>query len=364
MPRSFPNQAALEAALCKTHIAVVVPAYRVEEHIAHVITNIPAYVRHIIVVDDCSPDGTAARVQPYLSSRVRLVRHRQNQGVGGAMLTGYAVALKLGAEIVVKMDGDDQMDPGYLPMLLLPILAGEADFTKGNRFVHVHALRHMPLARRVGNAGLTFLTKLASGYWNMFDPTNGYTAIHSSVLALLNTTMIARRYFYESSMLLELRHVQAVVQDVPMPARYGDEISSMSLRRVLVTFPFKLLRGFLRRLGWQYFLFDFNAASLLLILGLLMLLFGGIWGAYHWYLSYLTGIVATTGTVLLAVLPIILGVQFLIQALVLDIGSVPRRVLHTHIVVSDALLTHTAPLTTYLEMGESSVTVEPTLSAH
>lgn len=354
----FSTQQKLEDALCNTRVAVVVPAYRVADHIAHVIANIPAYVRHIIVVDDCSPDLTAQCVQSCYSTRVHLVRHRVNEGVGGAMLTGYAMALKLGAEIVVKMDGDDQMDPRYLPMLLLPILAGEADYTKGNRFLHMYALRHMPLARRVGNAGLTFLTKLASGYWNVFDPTNGYTAIHTNVLRLLNTERIARRYFFETSMLLELRQVQAVVHDVPMPARYGNEISSMSLRRVLITFPIKLLRGFIRRLGWQYFMFDFNAASLLMMLSLPLLLFGILWGAYHWYHSYITGIVATTGTVLLAVLPIILGMQFLVQALVLDIGSVPRRVLHTHLLHAETALTHTAPLSIYLETHDPLVAAE------
>ena len=168
------------------------------------------------------------------------------------MLSGYAMALQLGADIVVKMDGDDQMDPHYLPSLIFPIIKGEADYTKGNRFIHTYALVQMPLARRVGNFGLTFLTKLATGYWNIFDPNNGYTAIHSKVLEIINVEKIHRRYFFETSMLVELRHTQGVVLDIPIPARYGDEVSSLSLRRALIAFPFSLMKALLYRVGWQY----------------------------------------------------------------------------------------------------------------
>ncbi|MEN9933976.1 MAG: hypothetical protein RLZZ387_555 [Chloroflexota bacterium] len=340
-----------ESALAAASVAVVIPAYRVAGKIGRVVRGLPEYVRHVVVVDDASPDGAAAEVEPLCSQRVRLVRHHRNQGVGGAVLTGYATALALGAEVVVKMDGDDQMDPAYLPMLLLPIMRGDADYTKGNRFLHGYALGRMPLARRVGNFGLTFLTKAATGYWNIFDPTNGYTAIHARVLRLLDTDRIARRYLFETSVLLELRRLQAAVRDVPIPARYGDEVSSLSLRRALLDFPPALLHGLVRRLGHQYFLYDFTAASLLLLLAAPLLLFGVLWGTAHWYFSYATGVPATTGTVLLAVLPIILGVQFLAQALALDIGSVPRRPLHPDLVFpeADSRLTHRSSLVGYLE---------------
>jgi dolichol-phosphate mannosyltransferase len=346
-----------EAELAALAVAVVVPAFRVAGKVGQVVRGLPPYVRHVIVVDDASPDEAAAEVRPLCSQRVRLVRHARNQGVGGAMLTGYAVALALGAEVVVKMDGDDQMDPAFLPTLLLPIARGEADYTKGNRFLHAYALGSMPFARRVGNFGLTFLTKLATGYWNIFDPNNGYTAIHARVLRLLDTDRIARRYFFETSMLLELRRVQAVVADAPIPARYGDEVSSLSLRRVLLDFPPQLLRGLLRRLGYQYFLHDFTAGSLLLLLSAPLLLFGALWGAAQWYRSFATGVPATTGTVLLAVLPIILGVQFLAQALTLDIGSVPQRSLHPRLPPpeSEARVTHRAPLSTYLDRNAETL---------
>ena len=352
MENMYTDKRWFEEMLSGTKVVVVVPAYRVADHITHVIENIPSFIRHIVVVDDCSPDDVAVRMRPYLSDCVRYVRHPVNQGVGGAMLTGYAMALKLDADIVVKMDGDDQMDAAYLPMLLLPILQHEADYTKGNRFIHTYALQQMPFLRRVGNFGLTFLTKLSSGYWNIFDPTNGYTAIHSKVLRLINTDAISRRYFYETSMLFDLRRIQAVVKDVPMPARYGDEISSLSLKRTLFRFPSKLIRGLIGRLGRQYFLYDFTAVSLLLVLSIPLLLFGFIWGGLNWYISFAQDKIATTGTVLLAVLPIIIGIQFLVQALVLDIGSVPTQALHSHIIDADEILTHTASLSTYLNLLE------------
>jgi glycosyltransferase involved in cell wall biosynthesis len=341
------DRESFENELANVPIAAVVPAYRVAQQIGRVIGNMPFYVRNIIVVDDCSSDDTALAVERCESPRVRLVRHQVNQGVGGAMLTGYAAALQLGAEIVIKMDGDDQMDPQCLPILLMPIIKGDADYTKGNRFLHRYELVQMPFVRRIGNFALTFLTKLATGYWNIFDPNNGYTAIHSNVLRLINVDLIHRRYFFETSMLFALRRVQAVVLDVPIPARYGDEVSSLSLRRVLISFPCNLIQGLFHRLGWQYFLYDFTAVSLLLVLSLPLLIFGVVWGGWNWYISVTQGIIATTGTVLLSVLPIILSIQFLIQALSLDIGSIPQKVLHRRIARSNELLTHRSSLATY-----------------
>ena len=200
-------------------IAIVIPAYRAAAHIRSVLAGIPSFVDLIVVVDDASPDDTADCVKTWNDSRVHLIRHSQNQGVGEAVLTGYAAAIDLGAEIVVKMDSDGQMDADYMLPLIVPILQGEADYTKGNRFLHARQLRAMPAIRRIGNLGLSFLTKLASGYWNIFDPTNGYTAIHPSIISQLDQSAIHRRYFFETSMLLELGLVRAVVRDVYIPAR-------------------------------------------------------------------------------------------------------------------------------------------------
>ena len=274
--------------------------------------------------------------------RIRLLRHDENQGVGGAVLTGYAEAHRLGAEIVVKMDSDGQMDPAYLPALIAPIVRGEADYTKGNRYLHARQLRSMPPLRRVGNLGLSFLTKLASGYWNLFDPTNGYTAIHASLIPLLDQEGIARRYFFESSMLLELSLLRAVVRDVYIPARYGDETSNLSVLKTLRQFPLALAKGFWRRVWIQYFVRDFSLASLYGIAGLALLLAGCVFGAVHWRFSAQQGVATPTGTVMLAVLPVLLGIQFLFQAVSLDIQNQPTHCLH-----HDALLRQSEVGTVY-----------------
>jgi dolichol-phosphate mannosyltransferase len=316
--------------LPETQVAVVIPAYRAAAHIAEVLRGIPEFVARIVVVDDCSPDETAAVVQEESrrDPRIRLLRHEENQGVGGAVLTGYAEALRLGAEIVVKMDSDGQMDPVHLPALIAPIARGEADYAKGNRYLHARQLRSMPMMRRVGNLGLSFLTKLASGYWNMFDPTNGYTAIHASLIPLLNKDGIARRYFFESSMLLELSLLRAVVRDVYIPARYGDETSNLSIFKTLRQFPAALAKGFWRRLWIQYFVRDFSIASLYAIAGLCLVVSGAVFGAVHWHSSAQYGVATPTGTVMLAALPVLLGIQLLLQAVSLDIQNQPVHCLH------------------------------------
>lgn len=309
--------------------AVVIPAYQAAAHIQAVLAGIPGFVAHIVVVDDCSLDNTRELAQSWNDPRVHLVSHHENQGVGGAMLTGYDAALALGAQIIVKMDSDDQMDPRYLAALIKPILQGEADYAKGNRFLHLRQLQAMPGPRRVGNAGLSFLAKLASGYWNIFDPTNGFTAIHASVVPMLNREAIDRRYFFETSMLLELSLLRAVVRDVYIPARYGDEVSSLSAWNALWRFPSRLLKGLLRRLLVQYFLRDFTGFSVFLVAGGLFTIFGALWGGYHWHRSVITNVEAAVGTVMLAVLPIILGLQLLLQAVVSDIQNVPAHPLQS-----------------------------------
>jgi dolichol-phosphate mannosyltransferase len=324
------HQALSSPLFARARITVVIPAFQAAQHIRRVIAGIPPFVRHVIVVDDCSTDETAVLVSRDSAEdpRLVLVRHTANQGVGGAVLTGYQTALDLGADIIVKMDADDQMDPAYLLPLIAPILRGEADYTKGNRFLRTRELRAMPVSRRIGNLGLSFLTKVGSGQWPIFDPTNGYTAIHASIVPLLNQAAIDRRYFYESSMLLELGLLRAVVRDVSIPARYQDETSHLSTRKALLEFPLRLLRGLLHRLWLQYFVRDFSAVSAFLVAGLALLLWGSAFGAYHWFLSGRAGTVASTGTVMIAVLPIILGIQLLLQATIADIQNAPVLPIH------------------------------------
>ncbi|NMC85219.1 MAG: glycosyltransferase family 2 protein [Anaerolineaceae bacterium] len=310
----------------KAKIAVVIPAYRVENQIQKVLLGIPEYVDLIIVVNDASPDDTQEKVVAIRDPRIYLINHPQNQGVGSAMRSGYAYALSQNASIIVKVDGDDQMDLGYLPYLIEPILNNEADYTKGNRFLHQVELKQMPLLRRIGNYGLTFMTKLASGYWNIFDPTNGYTAIRAAALAEIPPEHIANNYFFETSMLCELRVINAVVKDIAIPARYQTEKSSVNIPREFFVFLINLTKRSFHRILTRYFLFDFTAASLYFVIGTLLGLFGIVWGIVKWVASAETKIPASTGTVLLAVLPIILSVQLLIQAIAQDIDDIPSKV--------------------------------------
>ncbi len=300
-------------------VAVVIPCFNVERHIAQVIEGLPAWVRHIVCVDDASPDGSAAAIAQLKDPRVSLVRLPKNLGVGGAMKAGYAEAFRLGADIAVKMDGDGQMDPAHLPALLAPLRAGEADYAKGNRFAEPDALSAMPKVRLLGNVGLSFLTKAASGYWNVFDPTNGYTALTRAAYARLRLARVSDGYFFESDLLVELNIAGAVVADVDMPARYGDETSSLRVGRVLFSFPWRLLRGGLRRFVWRYLVADFGLVTLCVLAGLPLFGFGLGFGLWRWWVSYETGVPATAGTVLLAALPVILGFQLLLTALQLDV---------------------------------------------
>ena len=308
-------------------VAVVIPAYRAASSIGAVLRAIPPAARWIVVVDDGSTDDLSAAVRDVEDPRLSVVTHDRNRGVGAAVLSGYDRALDLGAKIIVKIDADGQMDPAYLDELVSPVAAGEADYAKGNRFLHERELRTMPVTRRRGNVMLSFLTKLATGYWPIFDPTNGYTAIHSSVARLIDRANIAERYFFETSMLIELSRLRAVVVDVYIPSRYAGEVSSLRPARAAAGFPLPLLRAFVRRIRLQYFIRDFTPASLYIVVGAVNLLFGVAWGAWHWVLSNQIGIPATTGTVMIAVLPVILGAQLLLQAATLDIQGVPTRVI-------------------------------------
>ncbi len=322
------NQSMVEDADYRNHkIVAVIPAFRVEHEIESVLRELPPYLERVVVVDDASADSTPDLVRAFAEGhpRVVLIGHARNQGVGGAMVTGFHKALELGARIVVKIDGDGQMDVGHLPMLLAPLIRGQADYVKGNRFRDFQALQKMPFIRRLGNMGLGFLSKAATGYWNLFDPTNGYVAIRGEVLAQLPLEKIDRSYYFETSMLANLYLLGAVVRDVPMPARYQGENSSLSIQRVMFEFPVKLFATFLRRLALKNFIYDFSMASVYLLAGLPLLLFGLIFGSLKWVHYASLGIPAPTGTVMLATLTVLVGFQLLLSAVEIDLRSVPTE---------------------------------------
>lgn len=308
-------------------VSVVIPCYKVGTHIEAVISELPPQVSLIIVVNDCSPDDTEnvlLRLE-LDNKRIIYIRHQVNQGVGGAMITGYLKAIELHSDIIIKMDGDHQMDASYIPDLIRPLTEDKADFTKGNRFRDLKALRKMPLIRRFGNLGLSFFIKAASGYWNIFDPNNGYTAITGEMLRNIDFKKIHKRYFFESSMLIELYHANAVVVDVPMKARYGNEVSGLSITKTLFEFPPKLFVAFIKRIALKYFLFEFNIGSVYILFGGSLFLIGFVYGLIN-YIKYASShLPAPTGTVVIPTLLITLGFQLLLSAVNFDIGNYPRR---------------------------------------
>ncbi|MEY2928224.1 MAG: hypothetical protein RL367_2701 [Pseudomonadota bacterium] len=320
------------------HIAVVIPCFRVSKQVLDVIAKIGPEVRLIFAVDDCCPEKSGHLIAESCDDpRLSVLYHDANKGVGGAVMTGYRAALAAGADVIVKVDGDGQMDPALVPVIARPVLDGRADYAKGNRFHSVWNVRSMPGIRLFGNAVLSFLTKLSSGYWSIFDPTNGYTAIHAEALRQLELANVNERYFFESDMLINLGNIRAVVADVPMAAKYGDEQSSLKIGQVIGQFLTKNLRELTKRIFYTYFLRDFNMASAQLLMGSLLFGFGSIFGAIHWFESMSSGAPATTGTVMIATLPIILGFQLLLGFLGFDMANEPKQPLQPSITLRDLI---------------------------
>ncbi|WP_386077632.1 glycosyltransferase family 2 protein [Vreelandella sp. F11] len=312
-------------------IAVVIPTYKARNHILGVINEIGPEVTRIYVIDDCCPDGSGDFVEANCKDdRVSVIRHLENQGVGGATMTGYKAAIENGMDILVKIDSDGQMDPALIMDFVAPITSGEADYTKGNRFFDLEKVSSMPKIRLFGNAMLSLMCKLSSGYWNLFDPTNGYTAIHADVARHLPFNKISRRYFFETDTLFRLNTLRAVVIDVPMEAKYGDEVSNLKISKIVGEFFLKHVRNFSKRIFYNYFLRDMSLASIELPAGLALLGFGSFYGGYHWITSIQTGITTPAGTVMLSAMPVLIGLQLILGFLSYDISSLPRRPIHKH----------------------------------
>jgi hypothetical protein len=204
------------------------------------------------------------------------------------------------------------------------VLDGCADHAKGCRFHHFQDLRSMPPLRLVGNIGLTFLTKLACGYWNVLDPVNGFFACRADVLRRIPLQGLSRGYFFETDLLIRLNIVQARVIDVALPARYGSQASSLSPARSLLMFPARLATGLLRRLFWRYLFYDVSPVAIFALLGGALASFGGVFGAYHWVKNSWAGVATPLGTIMVATLPLIVGIQLMLEAVVLDVQNTPR----------------------------------------
>jgi dolichol-phosphate mannosyltransferase len=320
--------------MSEPRIAVVIPCYKVQAKVLDVIARVGPEVALIYVVDDACPEHTGDLVEREAKDkRVRVLRHARNQGVGAATLTGMRAAAADGASILVKIDGDGQMDPAQVATFVGPILRGEADYTKGNRFFAPENLRGMPGFRVFANGLLSFVTKLSSGYWSVFDPANGYLALHAAVFDLLPKDKIAPRFFFESDLLFRLNLVRANVVDIPLRAAYGDEISNLRAHKEMVPFLLYLTRNFLKRIVYSYFVRDFSIGSIYLLFGLPILTFGIVFGLVEWISHASSGAFASAGTVMLAALPIIVGFQLLLAFLGYDIANVPRTAIHPRLAV-------------------------------
>lgn len=306
-------------------IHVVIPAYKVEKHIIDLIPRIGREVEKIWVVDDKCPNGSGKLVEKKSKdSRVSVLFNSENLGVGGAVTTGYRAALAQGAEVVVKLDGDGQMFPEDIPALVKPILIGEADYSKGNRFDSLDDLYQMPRVRIFGNAVLSFWSKLSSGYWSVTDPTNGFTAIHRAVLEKIDLEKLSKRFFFESDMLFRLNLAGAVVEDVALPARYGDEKSNLKIGKVILEFPWKFIKNQLKRVFYRYYLREWSIASFELPLGVGLSIFGAWFGLVSFLSAAEAGRATTAGQATIASLAIILGVQLMLSFLSYDIQSEPK----------------------------------------
>jgi len=325
--QSLDSSVELEAYLSRLGIAIVIPAYNEQHHILSVLESVPSYVRHVVVIDDCSTDKTADVIADYAAQnkRIDLIRHEKNQGVGGAMVSGFKRALELRAQIVVKVDADGQMSMSDLPSLLEPLVKGKSDYAKGNRFRDFRALDQMPAIRRFGNMALSFLTKAAVGYWNGFDPCNGYIAIRGEVLQQVPLHKLKQSFFFETSILAELYLLDAVVKDIPMPARYGDEVTHLSLPKVMGEFPFQLARCWAKRFLLKKYIYDFCVESIYILAGLPLLFGGLLFGGVNWWLNSTAGNPTPTGTIAMAGLLVVLGFQLLLAALNEDIRRVPHE---------------------------------------
>ncbi|GAB2503069.1 hypothetical protein GCM10027188_02690 [Lysobacter humi (ex Lee et al. 2017)] len=307
----------------------MIPAYRVRAHVLDVVAAIGPECQGIYVVDDACPEDSGSLVESRVDdTRVRVLRNARNQGVGGAVMTGYAAAIDDGFDVIVKLDGDGQMDPRLVPALVAPIVAGEADYVKGNRFFDLRHIGRMPAVRRFGNLALSFMSKASTGYWDIFDPTNGLTAIHAAVAARLPFDRISRRYFFETDMLFRLNTLRAAVLDMPMDALYGDEKSSLRVGQVMGEFLAKHVRNAGKRIAYNYFLRDLSFASIELVVGLGLLAFGAVFGALKWLESERLGVPASAGTAIIAALAVLSGLQFLLAFVAYDVAAVPRRPIH------------------------------------
>jgi glycosyltransferase involved in cell wall biosynthesis len=302
-------------------VAVVVPAYNEEHLIVETLAGIPDVVDRVLVVDDASLDGTAARAREVGDPRVEVIVHERNGGVGAAIVTGYKRALAERIDVTVVMAGDNQMDPSELSGLVEPVARGEVDYAKANRLVTGEAWEVIPRNRYLGNAVLSLLTKIASGYWHVADSQAGYAAISLAALERLDLDRLYPRYGFPNDLLVHLNVVNAKVRDVPSRPIYGvGERSGIKIRKVVPRISWLLFKAFWWRLKTKYVIRDFHPLVFFYGLGALMTLFGLVLGMIEVVLR-LAGNTITTPTIVLVALLLISGSQFILFAMWFDMES-------------------------------------------
>jgi glycosyltransferase involved in cell wall biosynthesis len=303
-------------------VGVVVPAYNEERQIGKVLETMPDFVDHIIVVDDRSSDATLERCREWqdrMGRRLTVIEQSKNQGVGAAITSGYRRAAELGIDVVAVMAGDGQMDPNDLTLIIDPVISEKADYSKGNRLFTGEAWRRTPHVRYLGNAFLSMLTKIASGYWHVADSQSGFTAISRTALMALDLDRLYHSYGYPNDLLIQLNIRNFRVADVPTHPRYGvGERSSMNVFMVMPTVSYLLLRGFLNRLFVKYVVKDFHPLVFFYFFGIVFLIVGTVLGLLYSALRIFTGAAIPTATIVLVAMLIIGGLQFLLFAMWFD----------------------------------------------
>jgi glycosyltransferase involved in cell wall biosynthesis len=302
-------------------VAVVVPAYDEEALVADTLRGIPELVDRIYLVDDASTDATAQKAEEVGDPRVEVVAHDRNQGVGAAILTGYRRALEDGMDVACVMAADNQMDPAELESIAGPVARGEVEYAKANRLVSGEAWRVIPRSRYLGNAVLSLLTKIASGYWHVADSQAGYTAVSRDALEGLDLDRIYPRYGFPNDLLVHLNVQNARVRDVPSRPIYDvGERSGIRLRSVVPRISWLLLKAFWWRLGQKYVIRDFHPLVFFYVFGLVMLVAGVALGVLEVVLRILGNQITPASIVLVAVL-FIAGLQLTLFAMWFDMEA-------------------------------------------
>ena len=311
--------------MSKQEVGIVIPYYNANKHIEKVVEKALQYSDHIVIVNDKSPESLPEKLLVPFNT-IKILNLPENLGVGGATKEGFSYFETVPeVKVIVKLDADDQMDTSYIPYLIEPILNGTNDFVKGNRFRDFKALKKMPWTRRFGNLFLSFLSKVATGYWNCFDFNNGFFAISKASLQVVDKNLIADNYFFETSLIAELYYQRATIKEIPMPAIYGEETSNMKIFKMPLLFSVNLFKKFMSRIWKAYFVYDFNIGTLYIIFGHLLFITGAIYGGVNWYEYASKGVLTPFGTIMISALLIILGFQLLLQAIQFDIINTPKN---------------------------------------